>query len=221
MSELGQRISFVELLDNYEQVRVPQLQRDYAQGRESAREVRDRFLESLLGALLLPPDDASLPLNLDFVYGSIEENTDRYFLPLDGQQRLTTLFLLHWYLSWRDGQLDVLHEIIRDGCRSRFTYEVRPSSSEFFDDLVHFVPDESPGEVGSMRRMLENQHWFYLHWRLDPTIQSALTMLDAIHTRFAEHKGLFARLLDRDCLRSRFNYFLLSTSACQMTSTSR
>ena len=71
MPELGQRISFVELLDNCERVRIPQLQRDYAQGRESAREVRDRFLEALLEALLLPPDDASLPLNLDFVYGSI------------------------------------------------------------------------------------------------------------------------------------------------------
>ena len=26
--------------------------------------------------------------------------------PLDGQQRLTTLFLLHWYLAFRTGSLD-------------------------------------------------------------------------------------------------------------------
>lgn len=198
MPEPGQRISFVQLLDNCEQVLVPRLQRDYAQGRESAREVRDRFLEALVGALLLPPDHASLPLNLDFVYGSMEGNTDRCFLPLDGQQRLTTLFLLHWYLAWRDDQLDVFHEIMRDDRHSRFSYAVRPSSSEFFDELVQFVPDTTPGEVGGMRRMLENQPWYYLHWRLDPTIQSALTMLDAMHARCAEHGGLFARLLDRE-----------------------
>jgi len=198
MPDLGQRISFVELLDNCQQVRVPQLQRDYAQGRESAREVREGFLEALQGALLRPANDAALPLNLDFVYGSMEENNGRFFLPLDGQQRLTTLFLLHWYLAWRDGRLDAFHEIMRDGRRSRFSYAVRPSSSEFFDELVQYVPTKSPSDVRSVRRMLENQHWFYLHWRLDPTIQSALTMLEAIHARFAGHEGLFARLLDTE-----------------------
>jgi len=198
MPDLGQRISFVELLDNCQHIRVPQLQRDYAQGRESAKEVRDRFLEALQTALLLPADDASLPLNLDFVYGSMEENNGRFFLPLDGQQRLTTLFLLHWYLAWRDEQLDAFHEIMRDGRRSRFSYAVRPSSSEFFDELVQYAPDKSPSDVRSVRRLLENQHWFYLHWRLDPTIQSTLTMLDTIHARFAGHEGLFERLLDTE-----------------------
>lgn len=33
-------------------------------------------------------------INLDFIYGNLDGDT---FLPLDGQQRLTTLFLLHWY----------------------------------------------------------------------------------------------------------------------------
>jgi hypothetical protein len=45
-----------------------------------------------------------LPLNLDFIYGSMESHRPSDFLPLDGQQRLTTLFLLHWYMAWRDGQ---------------------------------------------------------------------------------------------------------------------
>ena len=198
MPDLGQRINFVELLDNCQRVRVPQLQRDYAQGRDSAKEVRESFLEALHGALLRPADDTALPLNLDFVYGSMEENNGSFFLPLDGQQRLTTLFLLHWYLAWRDERLDAFHEIMRDGHRSRFSYAVRPSSSEFFDELVQYVPTKSPCDVRSVRRMLENQHWFYLHWRLDPTIQSALTMLDAIHSRFKGHVGLFARLLDTE-----------------------
>ena len=198
MPDLGQRISFVELLNNCQRVRVPQLQRDYAQGRESAKEVRDGFLDALQSALLRPRDDVALPLNLDFVYGSMEENNGRFFLPLDGQQRLTTLFLLHWYLAWRDDRLDAFHELMRDGRRSRFSYAVRPSSSEFFDELVQYAPAESPSDVKSVRRVLENQHWFYLHWRLDPTIQSALTMLDAIHARFAGHAGLFARILDTE-----------------------
>ena len=37
-----------------------------------------------------------------------------------------------------------------------------------------------------------------MYWRLDPTIQSALTMLDAMHERFRKSTGLYGRLVDRD-----------------------
>lgn len=177
---------------------MPQLQRDYAQGRDSAKEIRDAFLDALHGALLQDRDNEALPLNLDFVYGNMEENGGKCFLPLDGQQRLTTLFLLHWYLAWRDGHLARFQEIAWDGRRSRFSYAVRPSSTEFFDELVQYIPDHSPDEVSSVRRLIENQPWFYLHWQLDPTIQSALTMLDAIHGRFSNCNGLFSRLSDKE-----------------------
>ena len=40
-----------------------------------------------------------LPIELDFVYGSIIIDT---FQPLDGQQRLTTLFLFHWYFALKE-----------------------------------------------------------------------------------------------------------------------
>ncbi|MGC9195816.1 MAG: GmrSD restriction endonuclease domain-containing protein [Syntrophobacteraceae bacterium] len=177
---------------------MPLLQRDYAQGRDTAKESREGFVDALHEALLRIPDDTGMPLNLDFVYGSMEEDNGKYFLPLDGQQRLTTLFLLHWYLAWQDGALPGFQTIAWDGRHSRFSYAVRPSSTEFFDELAQYVPGDSPEQVASMRRLLENQPWFYLHWRLDPTIQSALTMLDAIHVRFGECNGLFSRLLDRE-----------------------
>ena len=126
-----------------------------------------------------------MPLNLDFVYGSMEGGDPGSFLPLDGQQRLTTLFLLHWYLAWRDGQLSEFQSMLWDGRHSRFTYGVRPSSTEFFDELVRYVPHTHTGRsVASVRKLVEDQSWFFLHWRLDPTIQSALVMLDAIHGLF-------------------------------------
>lgn len=198
MPELGNRISFLELLEACRRIEVPQLQRDYAQGRDTAKEVRDGFLDALHGALLLDRDNEALPLNLDFVYGSMEENGGKFFLPLDGQQRLTTLFLLHWYLAWRDRHLIEFQQIACDGRHSRFSYAVRPSSTEFFDELAHYVPYCSPEEVSSVRRLMQDQSWFYLHWRLDPTIQSALTMLDAIHGRFGKYSGIFSRLLDKE-----------------------
>ena len=198
MPDAGKQISFIDLIEACQRIEVPQLQRDYAQGRDTAREIREGFINALHEALLRAPDDVALPLNLDFVYGSMEENNGKYFLPLDGQQRLTTLFLLHWYLAWRDDALPDFRAIVWDGRHSRFSYAIRPSSTEFFDELTQYVPGDSPEHVDTLRRLIENQPWFYLHWRLDPTIQSILTMLDAIHARFCKCYGLYSRLLDKE-----------------------
>jgi hypothetical protein len=88
--------------------------------------------------------------------------------------------------------------MVSDANGSRFAYGVRPSSSEFFNELVNFSPEYSIDEVPSVRRVLEDQPWFFLHWRLDPTIQAVLTMLDAIHERFQKTAGLYARLVDEE-----------------------
>lgn len=196
MTDVKPPVSLLQLIQEWQRVEVPLIQRDYAQGRESQKDVRNDFLGALHGALTLPAGDSRLPLNLDFVYGSMEAGTALRFLPLDGQQRLTTLFLLHWYLAWRDSRLPDFKAVFWDGRHSRFTYRVRPSSTEFFDALVRFVPAGSPDAAPSVRRMLEDESWFFLHWRLDPTIQAILTMLDAIHGRFRASEGLYSRLVD-------------------------
>lgn len=196
MSTLSNQVIFKQLLDRHQRVQIPMIQRDYAQGRPQEEEIRDEFLSALHAALLLPPDHESLPLNLDFVYGSIEGNEETRFLPLDGQQRLTTLFLLHWYLAWRDEQQDEFRQILCPQGVSRFSYSVRPSSTEFFDALVKFCPSVSPDDVTSLTDMITNQPWYFRYWRLDPTIQSSLTMLESIHNRFRGATGFFSRLLD-------------------------
>ena len=198
MSDINQPMTFDQLVTKCPKIEIPLIQRDYAQGRESEREVRDHFLKALYDALAKPVGNPGLPLNLDFIYGSVQGEQAPSFLPLDGQQRLTTLFLLHWYLAWRDGQVDEFKEMAWDGKHARFTYGVRPSSTEFFDALVGYAPALSPHKVPSVKRLVENQPWFFLSWRLDPTIQSVLVMLDAIHRLFKETKGLFSRLIDAE-----------------------
>src|SRR5712675_458301 len=91
--------SFRELFGAGQRIEIPVIQRDYAQGREDehSRDVRKRFIEELADAL--SGDQAATPaLDLHFVYGRWKVN-ERTLEPLDGQQRLTTLFLLHWYLA--------------------------------------------------------------------------------------------------------------------------
>ena len=198
MSEVGQQIIFKQLFDHHRRVRVPMIQRDYAQGRESESEVREDFLNALHGALSLPAGDSALPLNLDFIYGSVAGGEKTDFMPLDGQQRLTTLFLLHWYLAWRDGCWEEFRELLCPKGNSLFSYTVRPSSTEFYDALVKFRPEDSPDSVRFLSRMVANQSWYFRYWRLDPTIQSSLKMLDAIHQLFRESSGFYEQLTNSE-----------------------
>lgn len=199
MNNLGSQIIYKQLLERHRRIRIPIIQRDYAQGRPEEKEVRDEFLGALEDALKKTADDPSLPLNLDFVYGSVEgKDETRRFLPLDGQQRLTTLFLLHWYLAWNDQQWNDFVQMFRADDHARFSYSVRPSSNEFFDELVAYQPITRPAEVERLSELLSDQPWYFRSWRLDPTIQSALSMLDTIHGRFSSTKGFYARLVDEN-----------------------
>jgi hypothetical protein len=185
-------LSFRELFARHGRVRIPVIQRDYAQGRDSAEEVRDEFLDALHSALAREPGDQALPLNLDFVYGHTEGQAG--FAPLDGQQRLTTLFLLHWYLAWHDGEYADFAGFIRDGDSSRFGYAIRPSSREFFDALSGWAPDTTARGDSPPAALVRDQNWFFEAWNDDPTIQAALAMLDAIHRRFCGTRGTYTRL---------------------------
>jgi uncharacterized protein with ParB-like and HNH nuclease domain len=97
----GERLSFFKIFSkkNYKLV-IPIIQRDYAQGRtnDDTKEVRTEFLDALYNYL----EENRPNRDLDFVYGTLQKGDNAeervHFIPLDGQQRLTTLFLLHWFL---------------------------------------------------------------------------------------------------------------------------
>lgn len=98
MSNNTKAISFWNFLKE-NTIEIPIIQRDYAQGRLGKETLRKNFLRDLKNAL-----DKGETIKLDFVYGSTENDI---LNPLDGQQRLTTLWLLHWYIALRAGELSV------------------------------------------------------------------------------------------------------------------
>ena len=105
---------------NLQKIIIPIIQRDYAQGRRDPDidRVRSRFLDSLYEAV------SQKPITLDFVYGDIDANG--VMTPLDGQQRLTTLFLLHWYAAKK---ANISPE--QSAFLSNFGYETRYSARYF------------------------------------------------------------------------------------------
>lgn len=167
----GQKIGGHTILE----IEIPLVQRDYAQGRktEHVGRIRENFINAL-GKALLPDSDA---IELDFVFGDLEEKSAENqgkFLPLDGQQRLTTLFLLHCYLAWQN---DVRPQ---DHAWSNFTYATRPGARDFCDFLVRCKPDFSV----TLSAWIQDHADYLPTWKHDPTIQSMLVMLDALHAWF-------------------------------------
>ena len=173
--------SFSGLCNTVERIEIPIIQRDYAQGRrdESTNRIRGEFLDALLKAL--KPNAAAQPL--DFIYGEIKEGA---LIPLDGQQRLTTLFLLHWYLAARLG-------ITTDSAEwcglPTFTYRTRASSTAFCNQFASCRPpfanpliDEIDPNNG-LSEWLKDQSWFLRAWERDPTITGMLITLDDLHGR--------------------------------------
>jgi hypothetical protein len=154
-----------ELLEKY-MVEVPKVQRDYAQGRTDADTslVRRNLLQDMKASILREKP----PLDLNFVYGKI--NSEGRFIPIDGQQRLTTLFLLYVYAYHDDEEKTPLLR--------KFTYETRKSSRDFLERLVEHREEVFTSNAPSYE--IEDSEWFVSGWKHDPTIQSALVMLDEI-----------------------------------------
>lgn len=167
----NQKTTFWNFLKN-NKIEIPIIQRDYAQGRLGKEYLRKRFLANIKQSL-----DGELPnkekfLKLDFVYGAKENG---FFKPLDGQQRLTTLWLLHWYIALKASEIYAASKVLKN-----FSYETRVSSREFCNELC--IPENF--DVFKIKHgekivdYIKNQTWFYSSWKQDPTIQSMLRMLE-------------------------------------------
>ena len=175
-----------ELLDKYSVV-IPQLQRDYAQGRAEAKELRVRFLSQILR--VLRREDGRL--NLDFVYGydkALSPNHHPIFYPLDGQQRLTTLWLLHWYLLPSESLAEEREWLLR------FSYRTRSSSTRFCQLLV----EHTAVDVAAIK----DQPWYRQSYNADATITAMLGTLRTIKELVApeERVALWERLCHQRAL---------------------
>jgi hypothetical protein len=183
------KISFWQLLSEYDVV-IPMIQRDYAQGRDDPRtkQIRESFLADLRSAFA-----SGRSINLDFVYGS---NHSGRLVVLDGQQRLTTLFLLHWYLLALRPQ-EARHAASR---LKRFGYETRTSTRDFCDALIdHLQKGSIWSDTQDVSEWIEDTDWFPRSWKRDPTIAGMLNMLNAIKAYFpSANTGLIWTCLTSD-----------------------
>ena len=163
-------------------IEISIIQRDYAQGRQNVEvnRIRERFLDALFQSIV-----NQNPITLDFVYGDVSH--EGVLTPLDGQQRLTTLFLLHWYIAKKENV-----DLEEYDFSKNFSYATRFSSRDFCQELVKYTPDFGDEELSIA---IKDQAWYPYEWKNDPTIQSMLVMIDAIHKKFNIDHGLWESLV--------------------------
>lgn len=188
----GYRTTFIELFGEelggkhpIDKVEIPLIQRDFAQGRKSLEvdRIRRDFLQELSSAVR-----GNKNLELDFIYG-IQEG-DR-FAPLDGQQRLTTLFLLHWMVATRRGALGGSQPW------TNFSYATRPSARIFSERII---ANPAPKDTQGLDAWIQDQPWHLHTWRFDPTVRSMLVMIRSLEAALEEcdWEDAWQRLANRD-----------------------
>ena len=170
-----QEYTFSKLLEQYDKILVPMIQRDYAQGRtdKKASDVRNNLLNDIF---------SGNEVHFDLVFGSKEERIIdgkemNCFIPVDGQQRLTTLFLLYLY-GQKAGKTNTKLDL------SKFSYDTRRAASDFCKSITSEewdVPNDK-----NVSDVIKDSSWFMNYWEKDPTVGGMLNMLDAIHGKCKE-----------------------------------
>lgn len=159
--------TLLKLLEIYE-IRIPIIQRDYAHGRKDGKsnEIRKNLIKDIKTCL-----EGNSVMDFNFVYGTVAKGT---FYPVDGQQRLTTLYLLHWFLACNCGRFHEFSNL------KGFSYMTRNSAAEFFALMKQ--PDTKLKDLAKesvkLREEIIKQPWFQVEWAYDPTVDSVLTFLD-------------------------------------------
>ena len=185
-SNIKSNTSFWSEISDYK-IQVPYYQRDYAQGRiDNGRidNIRKVFVEEMYGAIM---GFNNKECHLGLVFGSYDEN-EKVFIAVDGQQRLTTVFLLHWYVAWRENKLNDYKEKLLN-----FSWDTRSYSSQFVELLFKIRP--SGNVIDSIKT---NSNYFSV-WENDPTVKGMLTMLEEIEKQYPNDILLCSQLFSNDC----------------------
>ncbi|WP_262152217.1 DUF262 domain-containing protein [Chryseobacterium foetidum] len=186
---------------NIESVIIPEIQRDYVWGTDQVNGLLQSIFDDFLNFLetkaqinITINDDKSLEKTLSEYYKTIKYNTsigfiyaysdfeypDKYFL-IDGQQRLTTIYLLLVAIASEDEQFrSQFSKLYFKNGKSFIEYRVREASLLFLNQSITHTIEEK-------KTSLEEQYWYYNFYKNDKTIQSIINNLKTIKDFLSEN----------------------------------
>lgn len=169
---------------------IPIIQREYIQGCHDQRIINttNRMIDDILTALRNERDR----VNLNIIYGYSENNV---FFPIDGQQRLTLLYLIIYYCAVMGEKIEDFNSNIKS-----FSYETKDTSKRFFEVILNKAKDISEilNSGKDVVREMKSCLWFQVDWNNDVTINSVLSILKKLNDKIKkeEVKVFYNRLKD-------------------------
>jgi uncharacterized protein with ParB-like and HNH nuclease domain len=150
------------------QIIIPEIQRDYVWKPENVK----RFLRSI--------DDNYKEKNNNYQIGFIyayqaDDMLDGCYILIDGQQRLTTLFLILLALSVKEDRRDYFRRFyFTEDNNLKLDYKVRESSHEFLQKFVQYILDEKSIEK------IDDEYWNFAEYQNDVTDKSIIENYNTI-----------------------------------------
>lgn len=197
-------INNIKELLKEEELIIPEIQRDYVWGDNEL--VIKRFINNIKNM----KDNEELDIGFFYSY-KIYENFNAL---IDGQQRITTLILLSWYVGVDNTKLN------------NFKFKVRENSNNFLAKLLEQKSDEIPAIDGkNFSDKIKNSIWYKRIWDNDPTVKSILNALDIIDKELENEKENIKNKIDNikfSCIeagdrRLETEYILLNKRGVNLT----
>lgn len=170
----GETYTLSELFSGNRFIEIPDLQRDYCWGDENTGLV-DGFIRTILEPFHAKDNtERYRKLNLGMIYGY--ESIPDYIQLCDGQQRITTLYLLIGMLNRWSGD-NRFKKILAHHGEPYLKYAIRESSIYFIKDLVdYFFMGHSIENASD----IQNAEWYFTEYSFDPSVLSMISALETI-----------------------------------------
>jgi uncharacterized protein with ParB-like and HNH nuclease domain len=195
--------SLKELFSGDRRIVITDFQRDYCwgdsvHGEKADTDIVSGFLDTLI-------EESDNP-DCETILGKIDvyEDPANYINLTDGQQRLTTLFLLLGMLCRYGNKEKILKCLTVDDNELRLQYAIRESTVYFLRDLTNYFFKE--GNTLSVDK-IRDEYWYFSEYDNDPSIISMIKALKTIDGRL-HNNDLKNRL-------EKFTQFILDTIKIQ------
>lgn len=199
--ESGKEYTLSQLFSDNNKIIIPDLQRDYCWGNmawdkdaKTYKELVSGFVENLIAAFNEKQDN----LTLGLIYGY--ESPKDHIQLCDGQQRITTLFLLLGMINRKTEDnlfqkyLISDFELNKDDKEPYLQYAIRESTLYFLSDLVceYFLKPENTlnfknkDKEGPVLQSGDRPNWYFAEYDLDASIQSMLAAIKIIEEKLKD-----------------------------------
>jgi len=174
--------------EHLNQILIPEIQRDYVWKKsnvinllssiaENARKkleldsmITDDSLDKIPSKLKevflkkVKQDQPQMSTNIGFIYAYSDKQINGQYILIDGQQRLTTIFLLLLCLAVKEKKTHKFRQSYFFDKNPKIDYKVRESSHDFLKHFVDFLLE------GNSFDALDDQYWYSGEYEYDLTI---------------------------------------------------